>query len=253
MRQGRVEGKVAIVTGAAGTIGRACARRLTDEGALVVAADIDEAGLGSVVASIEAAGGTAVGVTVDVASESDIASMVSVAMEEFGRLDILHNNAALVSARQTQLDQTVLDMTVELWDETLAVDLRGPMLACKHAIPVMIENGGGSIIHTSSGAALRGNHRLTAYGAAKAALINLSRYVATQYGKQGVRSNVVVPGVIVKPKFSQEFIKASLKRAMTPHLGDGDDVAHCVVYLASNESRFVTGQSICIDGGANSH
>ena len=245
----RLDSKVALVTGGAAGIGRACALRFAAEGAAVVVSDIDGEGAAEVAELICSSGGRAVSVVADVSQEAAVAAMVATAVRQFGRLDILHNNAALVRAGDTDADGAVADMDIEVWDRTMAVNLRGPMLGCKHAIPIMIADGGGAIINTSSGASITANARLSAYAASKSGLNTLTRYVAKQYGKSGIRCNAVVPGVIVKPKFSEEFLQASLRQAQTPYLGEPDDVAACVAFLASEEARFITGQLIAIDGG----
>jgi NAD(P)-dependent dehydrogenase (short-subunit alcohol dehydrogenase family) len=257
MTTGRVQGKVAIVTGAASGIGRITAETLAREGARVVIADLDEAGGERVAAGIIEDGGAAIAVRSDVGDESDVAKMVDSAVEHFGALDVLHNNAAITAPAHQSRDGNLLDLDVEVWDETLRIDLRGPMLGCKHAIPRMLESGGGSIINTSSNAALAGDLTLTAYAAAKGGLNSLTLSVATAFGKQGIRCNAVSPAHIASPSLATvvppEVVDMLRDQCLTPDLGTPQDVANLVLFLASDESAFVTGQILRVDGGALSH
>lgn len=255
----RLEGRVAIVTGAGSGIGRATARRLASEGAAVTVADIDEQAAQRVAAEIEAAGGAARAQVVDVAEEDQVAAMVADTVAAFGRLDVLHNNAASLGPQQLHGDRDVIGMDAGLWDQVMAVNLRGPMLGCKHAVPHLLDQGGGSIVNTASVAALGGSLVRTAYGVSKAGLIALTKYVATAYGKQGVRCNAVAPGVVVTEK-AQDLLTRTPEQAeifrsnhLTPRLGEPDDIAATVAFLASDESAYLTGQLICVDGGYTAH
>ena len=254
---GRVDGKVAIVTGAASGIGRITAETLATEGARVVVADIDLDGGRAVAESIGATGAEAIAIGVDVGEEADVVSMVEGTLEAFGRIDVLHNNAALTSPDHQRRDGSLLDLDVEVWDETLRVDLRGPMLGCKHVIPRMIESGGGSVINTTSNSALAGDLTLTAYAAAKGGLNTLTLSVATAFGRQGIRANAVSPAHIESPSLASvvpsEVVDLLRAQTLTPRLGTPQDVANVVVFLASDEAAFVTGQIIRVDGGALSH
>ncbi len=254
---GRVSGKVAIVTGSASGIGRVSAETLAREGARVVIADIDFEGAQAVADSIVEQGGQAIAVPVDVGEERQIISMVAATMQAFGALHVLHNNAAITSPDHQRRDGNLLDLEVEVWDETLRVDLRGPMLGCKHAIPRMIESGGGSIINTTSNSALAGDLSLTAYAAAKGGLNTLTLSVATAFGKQGIRCNAVSPAHIESPSLASnvpaEVVEMLRSQCLTPDLGKPQDVANLVLFLASEESSFVTGQILRVDGGALSH
>jgi len=245
--------RVAIVTGAASGIGRATASALAEAGAAVVVADLNLDGAEEVAESIRAAGYEAAGQLVDVADEDSIAAMVAAAVQRFGGLDILHNNAAASSAEIVGRDGQITELDVEIWDLSMQVNLRGPMLGCKHAIPRMLERGGGSIIQTSSASGLRGDLLRAAYGSSKAGLDSLTRYVATQYGKRGIRCNSIAPGVISTPALEAnipaEALDAYLRSTLTPRLGRPEDIASAVVFLASDQASFITGQVISVDGG----
>jgi NAD(P)-dependent dehydrogenase (short-subunit alcohol dehydrogenase family) len=257
MRRGKLDGKVAIVTGAASGIGRATAHALAAEAASVVVADLNADGAARVAAEIASAGGRAVAQPTDVADEASVAALVAAAVRAFGGLDVLHNNAAASDPALLSRDLDIVDLDVAVLDRTLAVNLRGPMLGCKHAIPRMLERGGGAIVNTSSAAALVGDPVRTAYGASKAALDSLTRYVATQYGKRGIRCNSIAPGVIATPALAAnvppEQIAVYERSHLTPRLGRPEDIAAAVVFLVSDDAAFITGQTLCVDGGLLAH
>jgi NAD(P)-dependent dehydrogenase (short-subunit alcohol dehydrogenase family) len=183
--------------------------------------------------------------------------MVAAAIERYGRLDILHNNAAAVDPALLRRDGEVAAMEVEVWDRTFAVNLRGPMLGCKHAIPRMLERGSGAIVNTSSAAGWAGDLTRSAYGASKAALEALTRYVATQYGKRGIRCNAIAPGVIATPALAANVPREQMavyeRTQLTSRLGVPEDIAAAVVFLASDDGAFVTGQTLRVDGGLLVH
>ena len=249
--------KVAIVTGAASGIGKACAIRLGREGAAVVVADIDTAGAELVADEISAAGGQAIGHGVDLVEEEQISGLVDAARRTFGGVDILHNNAAATGQAVLGSDVDVVNTDAQVWDVTMAVNVRGAMLCCKHAIPSMIERGGGSVINMSSNAAAAGDLARVAYGVSKGAISTLTRYVATQYGKQGVRCNAISPGLVMTPGadalLDDAFRDLFLQNNLTPELCLPDDVADVVAFLASGESSLITGEVIRVDGGMLSH
>jgi NAD(P)-dependent dehydrogenase (short-subunit alcohol dehydrogenase family) len=178
-------------------------------------------------------------------------------MARYGRLDVLHNNAAMTESDFLLRDTQVTDLPLEVWERTMAINLRSQMLMCKHTVPEMVRDGGGSIINMSSGASLKGDRTRTAYGVSKAGVNTLTMYVATSHGKQGVRVNTVVPGLIITDAVRAhlpDHMLAGLGRAtLTPYVGDPADVADLVVFLASDESRYITGQMIAIDGGMSAH
>ncbi|HEV8296141.1 MAG TPA: SDR family oxidoreductase [Acidimicrobiales bacterium] len=252
----RLEGKVALVVGGGRGIGRACAQRLADEGATVMVADVDAQNAHGVAAMIEAAGGRSSGIGVDVAVESEIADMVRACVDAFGRIDVLHNNAADTRPDVLGRDVDVLGMTADLWDRTMAVNVRGPMLTCKHVLPHMISNGGGSIVNTSSASGLTGDLVRTAYAASKAALNSLTWSIATMYGKHGVRCNAIAPGLILSERHQSDAPEATslaLSHHLTPQVGTPDDIAAAVAYLASDDAAFVTGHILRVDGGLLVH
>jgi NAD(P)-dependent dehydrogenase (short-subunit alcohol dehydrogenase family) len=253
----RLIGKVAIVTGGAGGIGAATVRALAGEGASVAVVDIDEGKAADVAAEVTASGGDAIALGGDLSEETAAKAAVQSTLARFGRLDILHNNAALTASDFLSRDTTVTEMTLDVWERSVAVNLSSQMLMCKHAIPAMVRAGGGSIINMSSGAALSGDRTRVAYAVAKAGVNTLTMYVATSHGKQGVRANTVVPGLIltdaVKGHLPEETLAGLANATLTPYRGRSEDVANLVLFLASDESRYITGQTICIDGGMSAH
>jgi NAD(P)-dependent dehydrogenase (short-subunit alcohol dehydrogenase family) len=251
---GRLEGKIAIITGSASGIGAATARRVAAEGASTVVADLDAAGAKEVADAITAAGGQAIAVEVDLGDNDAVRAMIEAAVTAYGGVDILHNNAAATRLAATE-DRPVSTADPAVWDTTMQVNLRGALVAIQAVVPHMIARGGGSVINTSSGAALAGDLGHPAYAASKAALISLTLYVATEFGKQGVRCNAISPGFIVIPgKPGREAVSATmLRHSLTPRLGTPEDIAALVVFLASDESAFITGQNISVDGGTRAH
>jgi NAD(P)-dependent dehydrogenase (short-subunit alcohol dehydrogenase family) len=254
---GELEGKVAIVTGAAGGIGAASARALAVAGASVVVADLNFDGAQSVAEALEADGWRATAVAVDTASEEQIAAMVDAAAETFGGLDILHNNAAATAPDHLMRDGAIHELDAELWDKTMAVNLRGYMLGVKLSVPRMLERGGGVIVNTASGAGLVAELMRPAYGTSKAAVVGFTRNVATQYGKQGIRCVAIAPGLILTPALEANMpppaLEAMQRHFLTPRLGLPEDVANAVVFLASDRAGFITGVTVAVDGGFSVH
>lgn len=250
MSTGRVQGKVALVTGGAHGIGRATAELLVREGAQVVIGDLDVEGAER---AAEEIGPAATAVQFDATDAQSIAELVATTVSLHGRLDVLHNNAALVGPDAWFTDSTVLDTSVEMWDRAFATNVRSIFLMCKHALPHLLEGGGGSVINMASVGGMRGGRGLTAYGSTKAAVIGLTRFVAAQHGKQGVRCNAIAPGVIRTQQLLDavpDLPQQALERVASPRVGEPVDIANMVLFLASDESAFVNGEVYRVDGGA---
>jgi NAD(P)-dependent dehydrogenase (short-subunit alcohol dehydrogenase family) len=207
--------------------------------------------------AIRASGAEAAACGADLSDERQVITAIEEVRSRFGRLDVLHNNAALTDSDFLHADTAVTELDLEVWERTLAVNLRSQMLMCKHAVPVMVEGGGGSIINMSSGASLKGDRTRTAYGVSKAGVNALTMYVATSHGKQGVRANTILPGLVitdaVRAHLDDKMLASLSKATLTPSVGQPEDIADVVVFLASDESRYVTGQMLAVDGGMSAH
>lgn len=245
---GRLDGKVAIVTGAGSGIGEASARLMASEGASVVVADISRAEAERVAGEI----GNAVVAEVDVSDEASVIRMVETAVESFGGLDVLHNNATDSSTNAADTDIVTLDMAI--FDRLVAVNLRGQFMGCKHAIPHMLARGGGSIVNTASVDGFVGRGVRAAYGASKAGVVLLTKAVAAQYGTRGIRCNAVAPGLTLTPgavgNAAPEYIDAALALYPMPRLCTPHDVASAVLFLASEEAAYINATTLMVDGGA---
>src|ERR1700677_2461066 len=249
----RLEDKVAIVTGGAGGIGSATARRLASEGARVVVADIDLPQASEVAKGI---GAQALALAYDAADVASIEDLVEATVRHFGQLDILHNNAAITSPQVQAQDTTVVDIPFEIWDRTLQVNLKSYMAGCKYALPHMLARGGGAIINTASGSGSHGDLARVAYGTSKSAIINLTHYVATQHGRDGIRCNAISPGLILtaaSEKAVPELLRMISEHVSTPRLGRPEDVAALVAFLASEDAGYINGENITCDGGMCAH
>jgi NAD(P)-dependent dehydrogenase (short-subunit alcohol dehydrogenase family) len=251
---GRMEGKVAIVTGAAQGIGRGVAVRLAQEGARVVAGDIQDDKGQSVVAAIRASGHEAAYCHVDVVSEEQCASLVEAAVSRFGRLDVLVNNAGRMPRG------TLEETTTDLWEQVLQIDLRGAFYCCKYAVPRMRQSGGGSIVNIGSIAGIQGLPNMVAYASAKGGLLALTRTLAGAYIRDRIRVNYVIPGWILTEGelalqhgngVTDEALQAVAATMPTGRHQTVDDAANAVIYLASDDSAQVTGTILHLDAGAS--
>src|SRR5579863_1030484 len=250
---GRIQGKVAVITGAASGMGRATAIRFAKEGASVVLTDLNSQGGETAVAECAAAGGRAVFQRTDVTSEADIKAAVARAVKEYGRLDIIFNNAGVAGAVGPIENVASAD-----WDRTIAVLLRAAYLGMKYSIPEMRKAGGGSIISTASVAGLRGVGYLAPYSAAKAAIVNLTQAVAIEVGHDRIRVNCICPGGVNtplihrgRPGAEEQSEKSMARMQPIPRAGKPDDIASMALFLASDEAEWISGTAMVVDGGIN--
>lgn len=248
----RLDGKVAVITGGAGGIGAATARLMTARGARVAIADIAFDRAQALAAELPGA----LAIALDLEDEASIAAMIANTVAHFGRLDVLHNNAALLGPDIAQQDGDVEHMATALWDRTYAVNVRGTMIACRAALP-HLRASGGNIVNTVSNLALQGHMIQAAYSSSKAAIIQMTRAIAASHGIQGVRCNAVAPGMTMTPALREAFPpplrKAVEAETLRPQLGEPEDIAEAVAFLASDAARNITGQVLVADGGCASH
>ncbi|MBX5449630.1 SDR family NAD(P)-dependent oxidoreductase [Thermogemmatispora sp.] len=249
----RFEQQVAVVTGAASGIGRALVQRLTSEGAAVVAVDIVEEPLQALVMELQGQGASICACRTDVASESGVEAMLTTATSTYGRLDILCNNAGIMD-----LMTPAAEVPLELWERVLAVNLYGPFLACRRAIPIFLEQGGGVIVNTASEAGLRGGAAGTPYTVSKHGLIGLTRSIAFHYGERGIRCNAVCPGAVataiglgqgVPHQSGLERVGAFIRASAPSRVASPDEIAAAIAFLASKEASYINGAILPVDGG----
>lgn len=254
----RLADKVAIITGAASGMGLAGAQLFAAEGAIVVMTDIAETALQKQAAALQAAGRTVIALPLDVASPAGWNDVVEETIEKFGRVEVLVNNAGMF------LPGGILDVELDAWNRVLAVNTTGVWLGMKSAIPYMQRQGQGSIINVSSVAALVGgtaDNGFAAYSASKGAVRSLSRHASQWFAKDSIRVNSIYPGLVYTGivsgiGWSREQAAASPSASqvpLPPHIGDPEDIGHAMVYLASDESKYVTGAELVIDGGWTAH
>ena len=246
----RLQGKVAIVTGAGSGIGRAAALAFAREGAIVVSADVVVDGGEETVRLIREAGGQAIFVKTDVSQAEDVKAMVDQTTETYGRLDCAFNNAG-ISGGYISLSRCPEDS----WDRMIAINLKGVFLCMKYELPRMLKSGGGSIVNTSSIAGMVGDGGHPAYAASKHGVVGLTRTAAIQYAGAGIRVNAVCPGVIRTPMTEQLFTESpeleSLMTSQQPisRLAEAEEVARVVIWLCTDEASFITGHPLPVDGG----
>ena len=248
-----LEGKVAIVTGAARGIGRAIAHTLSKEGANVVIDDIDLEAAKLVEEQAKALGVQAIAIRADVTEIDEVRQMVKETLDKFGRIDILVNNAG------TSAVGTTLETVAEDWHRVIDTNVTGTFMMCRLALPHIIEAGGGSIVNISSVSGIRGNRERAAYNASKGAVCNLTKNLEVDFGAKGVRVNAVLPGLVETdmPKYFmtldgrpwEDVVAAALPKYPLGRIGKPEEVAYCALFLASDEAAWITGQLISVDGG----
>ncbi len=249
---GRLDGKVALITGAGSGMGRAAAQAFVREGAKVVAADVNDKAVHDTVANLD---GQAVAVVGDVTRDADVAVFVETAVGRFGKLDVLYNNAGIFD----EADESVLTTTDAIWDRTMAINVKGLAFCCKHGIPELIKAGGGSVINIASFVALVGcTVPQDAYTASKGAVIALTKSLAVQFGPKGIRANAICPGPI-ETALMRDLLKdenkkrVRLNRIPMGRFGHAEDIVSLAIYLASDESTWTNGAALVVDGGITSN
>jgi NAD(P)-dependent dehydrogenase (short-subunit alcohol dehydrogenase family) len=248
----KLDGKTAVITGAASGMGRAAALLFAAEGANVVVADVNADGGRAVVTEIESAGGQALFVHTDVSNAQQVQALIRAAVERFGRLTTLYNNAAPVDL-VNRADRSVTELPEEVFDRMWAVVLRGTFLVCKYGIPELVRAGGGSVINTSTVDAVVGQGGYDAYTAAKGGVLSLTRSTAVAYAAHGIRVNAILPGFVRTPAteawLSREGSRRAIEALHLTRVGEPEDIARFALYLASDDSEYVTGGWHMIDGG----
>lgn len=249
----RLKNKVAIITGAGSGQGRAAALIFSREGARIVVSDWKPELGNETVTLVKQAGGEAIFIRTDVSESADVQNLVRTTVSSYGRIDILYNNAGVGFSSPLSMADVINTPEAD-WDRVIAINLRSMYLTAKYGIPEMIKSGGGSIINTASIAALIGSEAAHAYTAAKGGMVALSRALAVEFGPKNIRVNCICPGAIDTPmiapvidplkKTGQPFMTSPIRRLGTP-----EDIANCALYLASDESSFVTGATLVVDGG----
>lgn len=255
---GMLEGKVALITGSGRGQGLAAAKLFAAEGASVVLNDLDADSVNAAADRIMDAGGRAIGIAGDVSSSGDVQAVLGTAVQRFGGLDILYNNAGIgysATARMGIAMDDIVSCSEEDWSRIIDINLGGVFLFCKYGIPLLIERGGGSVINTASIAALRGSRNAHAYGASKGGVVQLTKSIAVTYGRRGIRANAICPGIIDTEMIHDTLLGSEAQetamRRMTPlgEIGMPGDIASVALFLASDLGKFVTGQAIAVDGG----
>ncbi|HYB80370.1 MAG TPA: SDR family oxidoreductase [Mycobacterium sp.] len=247
--------KTFLIAGGATGIGAATAKRLAGEGAYVAIGDINIAGATATADQIDKSGGHAIAVEFDLADTQSVQNLVNRTIKEFGQIHGLHNVGADLSDHNLGHDTTILDTDMDVWQRTLDVNLLGYVRTIRAVLPHLLEQGGGSIVNTSSGAALGSDPQHVAYGASKAAVNHLTRHVAVNWGKHNIRSNGVMPGLVMgetqERQNDTQLQQAFLMFGKTTRLGKPDDLAAITTFLLSEEAEWITGQVWYIGGGSH--
>jgi len=250
-QMGRLNGKVALITGAAGGIGRTAALRFAAEGARVMLADVDDEPGEAAAAEIRGAGGEAAFVHADVTRSADAEAMVAATVGQFGRLTVLFNNAGVFMPG----DESVTATAEDVWDRVIAINLKGVFLGCRHGIPAMLASGGGSIVNMASFVALMGAATpQIAYTASKGGVLAMTREIAVEFARQGIRANALCPGPVETPLLhsllgGEEHRARRLVHVPAGRFGTSDEIASGALFLASDESSYMTGAALVVDGG----
>jgi NAD(P)-dependent dehydrogenase (short-subunit alcohol dehydrogenase family) len=249
----RIKNKIAIITGAGSGIGRATALRFASEGAVVVVTDIRGAAADAVVEEIKSTGGRAISMAIDCGVEAQLRDMIENTIAQFGRIDVLYNNAIKTADMMKKSDDNFIEFDRETFYEIVDVNVLGGVLASKYAIPHMLKQGGGVILFTSSCSSLGGDIAQFSYGATKAMVNWYVQTIATTFGKQGIRCNAILPGVIQTPSqkawSTPEMDKEFLELQNVPRLGLPEDIAALALFLASDEAAYINGTHYRCDGG----
>jgi len=248
---GRLRGKSAVITGGAKGIGRATAELFAREGARILISDVDAEGLSRLCEQLQAQGATVASLVGDVSRSDDARAMIDAAVEQYGRLDILVANAGIIPLRN------IVEATPEDWDEVMAVDGRGMFLTCKYAVEQMLQTGGGSIVCLSSISGMAGQKSQSTYGPAKFVASGLTKHLAVEWADRNIRVNAVAPGTIRTERVKRlpeepggtEYIAAIESMHPMGRLGEPEEVAQAILFLASDEASFITGAILAVDGG----
>lgn len=250
----RFEGKVAVIAGGGRGIGAECAFRLASEGAAVAVGDVLVDDARATAQAIVDRGGQAFGDAIDIADEGSVRDFMARTVSTFGGIDLLDNNAAETGPAMAG-DTDVVDIDLAIWDRIFEVNLRGFLLTTRHAIPAMLERGGGAIVNIASGSGLTGEPDHVAYGCSKAGVMQMARHIAVRWGKDNIRANSIAPGMIVSnpalyeiPAY-QQFAELISLRICTPELGKVQDIAGTVAFLLSDDAAYINGQTLQVDGG----
>jgi NAD(P)-dependent dehydrogenase (short-subunit alcohol dehydrogenase family) len=248
-----LDGKVVVIAGGATGIGAASAHRLAKEGAHVVVGDLNHAGAKDTAESIRGAGGQARAFAFDIADDESTGELIQFAVSEFGGVDGLFNVAADLRSEILGRDTNILDLPIEVWQRTLAVNLTGYLYTMRHALPEILKRGGGAIVNTISGLVLNGDPQRPAYGASKGGVVTLTLHVASRWGKQGVRCNAVAPGMVLTENslrnISEVERAAVIDKVRSPRLGKPEDIAAMVALLMSEDGEWINGQVLAVNGG----